>query len=148
MYTISQYGNMYISKARMNAFEAALREIITTNSVVLDIGTGTGIFALLACRYGARHVYAIEPDDAIDVGRQAGAANGYSNRITFIQSRSTNITLPEPVDIIVSDLGGLLPLYGRHIPSIIDARTRFLTPCGALIPQQDHLRVAIIQALR
>jgi type I protein arginine methyltransferase len=77
MYTISQFGNMYVNKARMDAYAAALRDAVTPNSVVLDIGAGTGIFALLACRYGARRVYAIEPDDAINLAREVAAANGY-----------------------------------------------------------------------
>ena len=85
MYTISQYGNMFINKARMNAFAAALRQVVTAKTVVLDIGAGTGIFALLACQYGARRVYAIEPDDAINLAREVAAANGFSDRLTCIQ---------------------------------------------------------------
>jgi type I protein arginine methyltransferase len=146
MYTISQYGNMYTDKARIDAYAAALRGAITPNSVLLDIGTGTGIFALLACRYGARHVYAIEPADAINLAREIAAANGYLDRLTFIQNLSTNIALPERVNVIVSDLAGRLPLNGQHIPAIMDAKNRFLAPGGTLIPQQDHLRIAIIQA--
>ena len=45
-----------------NAIENALRAI-DEGAVIVDIGTGTGIFAQLACRVGARRVYAIEPDD-------------------------------------------------------------------------------------
>jgi type I protein arginine methyltransferase len=146
MYTISQFGNMYVNKARMDAYAAALRDAVTPNSVVLDIGAGTGIFALLACRYGARRVYAIEPDDAINLAREVAAANGYSDRLTCIQSLSTKVVLPERADAIISDMSGLLPLFGQHIPAIIDARDRFLAPGGALIAQQDDLRAAIVYA--
>jgi type I protein arginine methyltransferase len=146
MYTISQYGNMYMNKARINAYAGALRDAVTANSVVLDMGAGTGIFALLACRYGARRVYAIEPDDAINLARELATANGYSDRLTCIQSLSTKVNLPERVNVIISDLSGKLPLFGRHIAAIMDARDRFLAPGGTLIVQQDHLRAAVIEA--
>jgi type I protein arginine methyltransferase len=146
MYTISQYGNMYMNKARMDAYALVLRKTVTPNSVVLDIGAGTGIFALLACRYGARRVYAIEPGDAINLVQEMAAGNGYSDRLVCIQRLSTKVVLPETADLIISDLGGLLPLFGRHIPTIIDARERFLAPGGALIAQQDYLRAAVIEA--
>jgi type I protein arginine methyltransferase len=145
-YTISQFGKMYMDKARMSAYTAALRAAVTPDSVVLDIGAGTGIFALLACRYGARRVYAIEPDNAINLAREIAAANGYSDRLTCIQDVSTKVTLPERANVIISDLGGMLPVFKQHIPAIMDARDRFLVPGGALIPQQDHLRAAIIEA--
>jgi protein arginine N-methyltransferase 1 len=145
MYTINSYGNMYINKARANAYAAALRDAVTPNSIVLDIGAGTGFFALLACRYGARRVYAIEPADAIDLAREAAADNGYSDRVIFIRSLSTKVALPERADVIVSDLSGLLPLFGQHIPAIIDARNRFLASGGVLIAQLDYLRAAIIE---
>jgi protein arginine N-methyltransferase 1 len=145
MYTISQYGNMYMNKARMNAYARALRQVITPNSVVIDIGAGTGILALLACRYGARRVYAIEPDGVINVARDAAAANGFSDRLVCIQRLSRQVQLPERADVIVSDLSGLLPLFGQHIPAIMDARDRFLAPGGTLIAQRDHLRATIIE---
>ena len=106
MYTIADYGAMIADAARMGAFARALGQAIKPGAVVIDIGTGTGICALLACRHGARRVYAIEPDDAIQVAREVAAANGYADRIEFIQAISTQVTLPERADVIVSDLGG------------------------------------------
>jgi type I protein arginine methyltransferase len=130
----------------MNGYLSALRQTITPQSIVLDIGTGTGIFALLACQLGARRVYAVEPDDAIQIARGCAAANGFHKRIEFIQKFSTEVTLPEPASVIVSDLGGLLPWFQRHIPSIIDARERLLAPQGRLIPQCDRVWAALVCA--
>ena len=147
MYSIPAYGRMILDHRRMDAYMRALRQAVKPGSVVLDIGTGTGIFALLACQFGARRVYAIEPNDAIEVARETAAANGYAERIQFIQGRSTEVTLPERADVIVSDLRGVLPLFASHIPSVVDARKRFLAPGGTLIPRQDTLWVTMVEAL-
>ncbi len=146
LYSVFDYGGMIADRARMDAYVRALRQTIKPESVVLDIGTGTGIFALLACQFGARRVYGVEPDDAIQVAREIAAANGFAGRIEFIQKLSTDVALPERVDIIVSDLGGLLPWFQHHIPSIIDARQRLLAPQGRLIPERDSAWAALVHA--
>jgi protein arginine N-methyltransferase 1 len=86
MYSIADYGAMIADHGRMDAFVRALGRAVKPGAVVVDIGTGTGIFALLACRFGARRVYAIEPSDAIQVAREIAAANGCADRIEFIQA--------------------------------------------------------------
>ena len=123
-YSILQYGQMVGDRTRVDGYFEALRNAIHPGSVVLDIGTGTGIFALLACRLGARKVYAIEPSDAISLARNIADANGCREKIDFLQEMSTKVTLPERADVIVSDLRGILPFCGRHISSIIDAPVR------------------------
>ncbi|MGK7901699.1 MAG: 50S ribosomal protein L11 methyltransferase, partial [Hormoscilla sp.] len=140
------YGRMIADKGRMDAYVKALRQAVTPESVVLDIGTGTGIFAMLACQFGAKKVYAIEPSDAIQVGKEIAAANGYGNSIEFIQKLSTEVELPEPADVIISDLRSILPPFQQHIPSIVDARKRLLAPGGILIPQADILWAAVVEA--
>ena len=135
---------MIADAVRTNAYDRALRRAVRPGSVVVDIGTGTGIFALLAARYGARRVYAIEPSDAIQVAREIAADNGCSERIEFIQDLSTNVVLPERADLIVSDMRGVLPPFQQHLPSITDARQRFLAPGGVLVPRRDNLWAAIV----
>jgi protein arginine N-methyltransferase 1 len=146
MYSIRNYGEMIADRARMDAYVRALRQTVRPGSVVLDIGTGTGVFALLACRFGARRVFAIEPSDAICVAQEIAAANGCADRIEFFQALSTQVTLPEPADVIVSDLRGILPLYQRHLVAMADARRRLLAPGGTMIPRSDTLWVAVIEA--
>jgi protein arginine N-methyltransferase 1 len=146
MYNLSEYGNMIADKVRMDAYAYALKSVIKQESVVLDIGAATGIHALLACKFGARRVYAVESNEAIYLAQQLAIENGFADRIEFIHDLSTRVTLPEKADIIVSDLRGQLPLFGAHIPSIIDARRRHLAPGGLLIPKQDTLWVSLIEA--
>jgi type I protein arginine methyltransferase len=146
MYSISAYGRMITDSQRMAAYAEALRRSVTPDSVVLDIGTGTGILAILACRFGARRVFAIEPSEVITVARETAAANGFANRIDFFQDRSNRVDLTEKATILVSDLRGVLPLHRDHLPTIIDARHRLLTPGATLIPQRDTLWAAIVES--
>ena len=143
MYDIVAYGAMVTDTQRTGSYAEALRRVVGSDTVVLDVGTGPGILALLACQCGAKRVYAIEPSDVIQVAREIAAANGYADRIEFIQALSSEVTLPEQADVLVSDLHGMLPMYRQGLPSIIDARLRLLTPGGALIPRSDTLWVAV-----
>jgi type I protein arginine methyltransferase len=143
-YTVADYGAMIVDPVRMDRYVRALEQAVRPDAVVVDIGTGTGIFALLACRFGARRVYAIEADDVIQVAREIAAANGCADRIEFIQAMSTKVTLPEPADVIISDLTGALPWFMHHVPSIIDARRRLLRSGGVLIPRKDMAWAAIV----
>jgi protein arginine N-methyltransferase 1 len=146
MYSIASYGSMVADTIRMRAYIEALEQAIKPNDVVLDLGAGTGIFSIIACQLGARKVYAIDPNDAILVAKNIAAANGCADRIEFIHDLSTKINLPEQVNVIISDLRGVLPLFGAHIPSLTDARKRFLAPDGILMPQQDRLWVTLVEA--
>jgi len=146
MYSLASYGSMIRDRVRMDAYAAALREAIRPGATVVDIGTGTGVMACLACAYGAGRVYAIEPADVIEVAREIARASGLGERIEFIQKPSTAVTLPERADVIVSGLRGVLPPLGQHLPSVVDARRRWLAPDGALIPRRDVIQVAVASA--
>lgn len=146
MYSVHFYGQMLADTSRMEAYCAALQRAVQPGSVVLDLGCGPGVFALLACKLGARRVFAVEPDNVIQLAREAAIANDFDGRIEFFQNLSTDITLPEPANVIISDLRGVLPWYQQHIPSIVDARKRFLAPGGILIPHRDVLWAAVVDS--
>ena len=146
MYTIADHATMMADATRVDAYANALRRAVHPDSIVADLGAGIGTFALLAARFGARTIYAIEPDDAIHVGRAIAEASGLADRIQFMQSRSTDVTLPERATIIVSDMRGALPFFERHIPAIADARKRLLADGGVLIPRRDRVWAAVVES--
>lgn len=146
MYSVLDHGAMIADQVRMDAYLAALKRAITPQSCVLDIGTGSGIFALMAARLGARRVFAIEPDDVIGLARRLIEDNGFSDRITLLQVDAREVTLEERADVIVSDLGGHLPWHGAHLPVINYARDRFLAPGGVMIPTIDRIFAAVVSS--
>lgn len=148
MYRLIEYGSMLRDRRRVEAYSGALAAVVSPSSVVLDLGAGIGTFSILACKYGCARVYAVEPGDVIGVARANASANGVAGRIHFLQARATDIELPEQVDVIVSDLGGALPLFEEHLTSVMDARDRFLKPAGVLIPRRDRLMCAPVSAER
>jgi protein arginine N-methyltransferase 1 len=146
MYGLGAYGSMIADRVRVDAYTEALRKTIRKGSIVAEIGTGPGVFAVLACQLGAERVFAIEPAEIIQVAREVAAANGCAGRIEFLEGLSNRVTLPVRADVILSDLRGILPLFERHIPTIVDARRRFLAPSGTMIPRRDTLWAAIVEA--
>ena len=146
MYSVLDYGLMADDGVRMSAYARAIERAVKPGSVVLDLGSGTGVCALLAARAGARHVYAIDLNPAVWVARDLAKENGFADRISVYESSSFEVDLPEKVDVIVSDLRGQTPLNGNHLAAVTDARARWLRPGGVSIPLRDRLLVAAIES--
>jgi len=147
MYSLEQYATMFADKLRMDAYSAAIARTVRPGDAVVDLGCGPGIFALLACKAGARRVYAIDTSGVVDFGRHLAAANGFSDRILFLRGDSRGIRLPERANLIVSDVRGVLPLHSHAVGTLEDARNRFLADGGRLIPSRDTLYAAVIEHL-
>lgn len=145
-YNVGGYGRMLADPVRREAYCRALEAAVRPGSVVIDLGTGTGFFAVLAARLGARRVIGIEPSDSIRVARQSARENGVADRVELVQDLSTRVSLDERADVIVFDLRGVLPPFQQVAASIADARERLLAPGGVLIPLRDTLLAAPVEA--
>ena len=146
MYDLSDYARMVADTRRMAALTAALESCVRPGTVVADIGTGTGVLAVIACRLGARRVYAIDTNDVIQLGPELAADSGCAERIEFIQGDALEVELPESVDVVVSDLRGGMPMAPGNLAVIAHAREHFLAKGGTLIPARDELFVAIVES--
>ena len=129
----------------MDAYSDAIARSVRPGDAVVDLGCGPGIFALLACKAGARRVYAIDMNGVVDFGRHLAAVNGFADRILFLRGDSRQIHLPERANVIVADVRGVLPLHSHAVGTLEDARDRFLAEGGRLLPSKDTLFAAVVQ---
>eukprot|EP00966_Prymnesium_polylepis_P229199 5303992-Prymnesium_polylepis.1 len=110
------------------AIKARLAEAPPNTLAVLDIGTGPlAVLALLAADSGARKVYAIEVNaDAAERARETVRDAGWADVIEVFTGYSTAVTLPEQVDVVVSEIVGSVASEEGMYATVHDAHVRGL----------------------
>src|SRR5436853_683576 len=74
---------------RNRAFYASLKKHVAAGATVLDIGSGTGLWAIAAARLGASKVVAIERDSLlIPIIRTLARENQVADKIEVLESDS------------------------------------------------------------
>ena len=144
---------------RNEAFYAALQEVVTPRSVVLDIGAGSGLLSLMAASLGASSVLAVEGNKDIAALAQAVVErNNHSvtqgGAIKVINKLSTEVVLDDDpgdrhrrkADIVVSEIIGTLLLGESQLDYIEDARKRLLTPDATILPAAGIQYATLIQS--
>ncbi|CAM9669122.1 unnamed protein product [Ectocarpus fasciculatus] len=129
-------GNMLQDQVRTGRYQQAIFDNVADfrGKVVLDVGTGTGILSFFAAQAGAKKVYAVELSDAANIAETLAKSNGFGDIVQVIRGKVEEITLPEKVDIIVSEPLGFLLVHERMLESYVAARDRFLKPRGNMFP--------------
>ena len=125
---------------RLDAYDRAIRHLVRPGDVVLDVGTGTGLLALLAARRGAR-VHAVESMPVAHVARALAAQNGLADRITVHEADLRTLTPVEPVDLIVGEFMGRFGAEDAMLEAVA-AAGRWLRPGGRFCPRRIQLHLA------
>jgi hypothetical protein len=144
--SVSGHRSMALDATRNQLYREALQQAVRPDSVVLDLGAGTGIHGLIAARLGARRVYLVEPEDILTVAEEIVAANGLQERVRCLRGRLEDIQLPEPVDIIVSAVTGNFLLTEDLLPTLFHARATALKPGCFLIPGAATMEATPVSA--
>ena len=136
---------------------------------VVDIGTGSGILAIVACLQGASRVYILDTNPAaVEAALQNAELNGVQDRFIHLPIGRSIIPLPsgETVDVVISNPAQLPlpkaaeahhPYYsgpdGRQmIDEVITATPARLSPGGRLFMVQNSVTdfpksIAMMQAV-
>jgi protein arginine N-methyltransferase 1 len=97
--------NCLIDKERTIAFRKAIYKTIKAGDIVVDGGTGSGIFAMFAADAGAKRVYALEWDSRnYTILKETFALNGYKDKIILIKGDARKVELPEKIDVIICEM--------------------------------------------
>lgn len=145
---IEYHRSLIADVGRLTAFEAALAQVIRKGeTIVADIGTGSGVLAMIAAKLGAKKVYAYEHAEIGALAQRLIKLNKLRN-IEIIPMRSTEIIEPPLVDVVVSETLGNYALEEYLVETMNDAAARHLKPGGVLIPSRVEQVVAPVTAPR
>lgn len=142
---------MVNDEERNQAYDLALRRAVKQGDLVLEIGTGSGLVAMMAARAGAGRVVTCEVLPLMaDVAREVVEKNGLSERIIVLTKKSTQLQvgadLPERADVFVSELINIGMLSPNMIPVLQHARATLLKPDARIIPAAAIVHGALIEA--
>jgi len=135
---VLQYHRMMLGDGvRNKLLTKAIKQVVNQDKSFLDIGAGSGIWAILAAKLGAKRVVAVEIEESlIPFIYKHAQENGVANRIEIIHGRSDDVKIKGKFDVIVSELFGSDAMGAETIKSFIDLRTRFLADDGVLMPHR------------
>lgn len=127
---------MLLDEVRMRTFQTAIEAAVRPGDVVLDAGAGSGILSLFAARAGAKRVYAVEKTGTAALARVIIERNGLADRIIVVQADMEAVSLPEPVDVIVSEWLGTIGVDENLLAPLLTARDRYLKARGRILPER------------
>ena len=137
---LEAHEEMLSDTSRIETYHRGIHRTVQQGDVVVDLGTGTGVLAMMASRAGAAKVYAVEHSDFIEVAQEIARLNGVSN-IEFVRANSREFVPPEPVDVIVHEQMGDELFNENMLRNVLDLRDRVLRPGGRILPARFRLFV-------
>ncbi|KAK3210842.1 hypothetical protein Dsin_015548 [Dipteronia sinensis] len=139
---------MLSDRVRMDAYYNAIfqNKHHFQGKAVLDVGTGSGILAIWSAQAGARKVYAVEATKMSEHARTLVVANNLQDVVEVIEGSMEDVTLPEKVDVIISEWMGYFLLRESMFDSVICARDRWLKPTGVMYPSHARMWMAPIRS--
>ena len=127
--------------------EAWADDDLVGDARVLDVGTGSGILALAAARFGASRVLAVDTDPlAVDAATTNADQNGFGE---LIEARQGSLPLPEPrqFHLVVANLiAGLLIDLAPELAAVVWPGGGRLLAGGVFHDRESEVRAAFESA--
>lgn len=136
---------------RNDAFAVALERVLRPGAHVLDIGSGTGLLAMMAAKAGAAVVTTCESNPVLaEVAAQIIARHGLSDVVTVVPKRSdqlvVGVDLPRRADVVVSEIVDCGLIGEGVLSTVAHARNHLLAPGGTLLPESAGVHGALLSS--
>jgi len=136
MSLIDYHRKMLADSVRTEAFTKALKSVIKPGeTIVADIGSGTGVLSFLALKLGAKHAILYEAGDVIELSKTLAKDLGFFEKCTFVHKYSFEVQAPKKADLVISETLGNFALE-EHLLEILGDAKRFLALGGTTIPSR------------
>ena len=145
-FSILHAASLLSHRSRLAKFEQALERIVTDDSYVVDLGTGTGILAMMAARAGAKKVTAVEIDRfSVEYATKAIKQNGLDDVIEVVRSHYADFKPRTQADIVTCEMLSSAMLVEPQVPASQWAVNSILKDQGILLPQSATVYIAPVE---
>jgi len=149
-YAPGYHYDMMHDNPRNEAYRAAIVEAVEDEEdFVLEIGTGSGLLALIAADSACQHVYTVEGNPPVaDAAKAVVSANEKEDRITVLSKFSTDIEvhytadMPAKADVLVAEIFDTGLVGEGVLPSFIDAHKRLVREGARVVPHRGVVYAA------
>ncbi|XP_048359429.1 histone-arginine methyltransferase CARM1-like isoform X2 [Sphaerodactylus townsendi] len=140
---LSQQQNMMQDFVRTATYHRAILQnhIDFKDKVVLDVGCGSGILSFFAVQAGARKVYAVEASSVAKYAEILARSNNLGDKINVLTGKIEEISLPENVDVIISEPMGYMLFNERMLESYLHSK-KWLKSNGMMFPTFSDIHLA------
>ena len=141
---------MLADDARNSAYQKAIDKVVTPSTRVLDIGTGSGLLAMMAARAGAENVTACEVSPVLAaMAEKIVAKNGLSDRVNVIAKKSNDLVIGEDldqrVDVIIAEVFDFGLLREGALPTLRHAVSQLAATDARIIPSSATVKGLLVE---
>lgn len=141
----SQRG-MLLDHTRTLAFQRAIDTVVRPGDRVVDVGTGSGILAMLSAKAGAGKVYGLEFTEMAAWAQKLADENGL-DAMEVVRGDASVFEADAPVDVVLGEFAGFFLIdEWRHYAAFCKVRDRNLKPGGKVLPHAGRLYLSAVDS--
>lgn len=147
-FTMLHAASLLGQRSRLNKFKQAIHEVVKSGNYVVDVGTGSGVLAIIAAKAGAGRVTAIDVNpESLQYAKKAAKLNRVDQIIEFVECNFSEFVPKEKADVVICEMLSSMMLVEQQIPASFHATRKILKSGGVILPQEAKVYIVPVECI-